>query len=181
MVLAADHASDVIDGGVDGSSPLGNPVGVAIKRTLEMATDAVSGPEAITNQTENTTTSNSNINPELNEGQQGKHIPGHNKNDPGRSQIGPGIDPGELVAGAANGDYPQVGTSGHGDPVFDFGKVIGTDASSGEETPYGTVHSGKKGSHIVPANPKKYKADTEVDQEESHQEGGGQNDDEATR
>lgn len=106
------------------------------------------------------------INPELHEGAQGKHIPGHNNHDPSRSPIANDVDPGELVAGAANGDYPQVGEGSRGDPIFDFGKTIGTDANSGQETPFGTVHSGKKGSHVVPANPDRVRDQQEEEKEE---------------
>ncbi|MCP4407853.1 MAG: hypothetical protein GY807_08850 [Gammaproteobacteria bacterium] len=115
------------------------------------------------------------INPELDEGKQGKHIPGHNNHDPAKSPISPDVDPGELVAGAANGDYPQVDEGARGDPVFDFGKEIGTDKSSGKKTRYGTVHSGKRGSHVVPANPDKVEGNLTQD------DGGGENDTEGSK
>jgi len=119
----------------------------------------------------------SEINPELHEGQQGKHVPGHNNHDPERSPIAEGIDPGELVGGAAEGDYPQVGTGARGDPIFDLGKVIGTDAKSGKKTPYGTVQSGKKGSHVVPANPDKVQEQmAENEQEQGDEEDGSSSD-----
>ena len=104
--------------------------------------------------TANAIMSMAGINPNVHEGAQGKHKPGHNNYLPGRSPIADDVDPGQLIDGAINGDYPQIGQGSRGDPVFDFGKVIGTVA--GKETQYGTVHSGKKGSHVVPADPAKY-------------------------
>ncbi|MEP2783651.1 MAG: polymorphic toxin type 50 domain-containing protein [Pseudoruegeria sp.] len=112
------------------------------------------------------------INPELHEGQQGKHVPGHNNHDPSRSPIADGVDPGELVAGAAEGEYEQVGQGARGDPIFDFGKTIGADAKSGKPTQYGTIHSGKKGSHVVPANPDKVREQIEQQEQEQDNEDG---------
>ena len=46
-----------------------------------------------------------------------------------------------------------MGTSERGDPVVDFGEPIEVDATTGEATQYGTIHSGNNGAHIVPTNP----------------------------
>jgi hypothetical protein len=41
-------------------------------------------------------------------------------------------------------------------PVVDFGKEIGTDFGTGQQTKYGTVHYGEQGAHVDPANPVQY-------------------------
>jgi hypothetical protein len=94
------------------------------------------------------------ISPTIHAGQQGKHIPGHNNQIPGRSTLNPGVDAQKLLDGVHSGTYKIVSQSARGQPVVDFGRVIGMDAASGLPTRYGTVHSGKGGAHIVPANPK---------------------------
>ncbi|MGV3654115.1 MAG: polymorphic toxin type 50 domain-containing protein, partial [Noviherbaspirillum sp.] len=86
-------------------------------------------------------------------GQQGKHIPGNNNFIPGRSTIDSSVNPQELLNGVHSGQYPVVGTGSRGQPIVDFGRPIGVDASSGLPTQYGTIHSGKSGAHIVPTNP----------------------------
>jgi len=88
-------------------------------------------------------------------GAQGKHIVGDKNYIPGRSTIDAGVDPQTLLDGAHSGKYPVVGTGARGQPIVDFGKPIGVDAGSGLKTQYGTIHSGKHGAHIVPANPKR--------------------------
>ncbi|OZI47990.1 polymorphic toxin type 50 domain-containing protein [Bordetella genomosp. 5] len=72
---------------------------------------------------------------------------------PGRSYLFDGVDPQKLLNGALAGEFPVVGYSSRGQPIVDFGRDIGVDASSGSATRYGTLHSGKNGAHIVPANP----------------------------
>jgi RHS repeat-associated protein len=94
----------------------------------------------------------------IHEGQQGKHTPGHNnfRESEGKSIINPNINPQSLLNGYHNGSYTVVGANGRGNPVVNFGNTIGVDKSSGLPTPYGTIHSGKGGAHIVPASPTLY-------------------------
>jgi hypothetical protein len=161
--LAIALGFEIADNGVVDGSVLGDPIRDVASSIAEEAPQAAS----------------SQVNPELNEGMQGKHIPGHNNHDPGRSPIAEGIDPGRLIEGAANGEYVQVGKGARGDPIFDFGKTIGTDAKSGKETRYGTVHSGNKGSHIVPANPDLVEGkarDEETEERNEKEERGGKED-----
>jgi len=91
--------------------------------------------------------------PHIHLGQQEKHIPGNNNFIPGRSTINGNVNPQELLDGAHSGQYPIVGAGKRGDPIVDFGRPIGVDASSGLPTQYGTIHSGRNGAHIVPTNP----------------------------
>ncbi|RWO75688.1 MAG: hypothetical protein EOS18_28965 [Mesorhizobium sp.] len=86
-------------------------------------------------------------------GQQGKHLPGHRNYIPGRSTLLPGVDPGELLAGVHGGKYPIVGKGARGQPIADFGRNIGVSEPGKVLTPYGQIHYGKKGAHIVPHNP----------------------------
>lgn len=81
------------------------------------------------------------------------HAPGNNNFIPGRSTIDSGVNPQELLNGVRGGQYPVVSTGSRGQPIVDFGRLIGVDASSGLPTQYGTIHSGKNGAHIVPTNP----------------------------
>ncbi|MFT3688835.1 RHS repeat-associated core domain-containing protein [Paenirhodobacter sp.] len=67
------------------------------------------------------------INPEINEGAQGKHRPGHNDFDPHRSPIDSEVNPHDLFGGAIRGEFDKVGETPRGDPI------------------------GKRGSHVVPA------------------------------
>ncbi|VFR41738.1 MafB-related protein [plant metagenome] len=92
----------------------------------------------------------------IHSGQQGKHIQGHNNFTPGRSFLNEGVDPQDLLRGTRAGEFPVVGTGSRGQPVLDFGRDIGVDGTSGLATRYGTIHSGKLGAHIVPANPTVY-------------------------
>ena len=86
---------------------------------------------------------------------QGKHIPGHNNYNPTKNRSILTADPSELLSGVHSGQYPVVRMAG-GKPVVDFGKPIGTYGGSGPQTQFGTVHYGKNGAHIVPANPTQY-------------------------
>jgi hypothetical protein len=94
----------------------------------------------------------------IHEGQQGKHTPGHNNfnTTEGKSIINSNVNPQSLLNGYHNGTYPVVGTSPRGNPVVNFGNLIGVDYKTGLSTPYGTIHSGKGGAHIVPAPPTIY-------------------------
>lgn len=96
----------------------------------------------------------SNLPKGIHSGAQGKHIPGHNNYIPGRSTIT--RDPQKLLDGVHSGKYPIVRTNPRGQPVVDFGKPIGTHAGTGKPTNFGTIHSGKNGAHIVPANPSQF-------------------------
>lgn len=106
-----------------------------------------------TNSTGETPPELEEVNPEIHDGAQGKHQPGHNNHIPGRSTINDDVDPQGLIDEALNGDHPVVGESARGDPVVDFGRPIGVVEPSGEPTSLGTIHSGQNGSHVVPANP----------------------------
>jgi hypothetical protein len=82
-------------------------------------------------------------------GQQGKHIPGHNNFTPGRSSLT--VDAQKLLNGVHEGTHPIVRMTPRNQPVVNFGKPIGE--FGGKATQYGIIHHGKKGAHIVPANP----------------------------
>jgi filamentous hemagglutinin len=86
----------------------------------------------------------------INVGQQGKHIKGHNNYQDGRSYFNDGVDPAELLAGVHSGRYPVVGTGARGYPVVDFGRPIGVDGRTGQSVTRGQIHYGKNGAHIVP-------------------------------
>jgi filamentous hemagglutinin len=105
-------------------------------------------------------TENSNDDsPKINEGQQGKHIPGHNNYISGRSELTHPDPQGLLNLGAGTGE--QFGNVPAGEPGskerVDFGETIGNyvDPSTGEKTPttIGIIHYGSNGAHIVPARP----------------------------
>lgn len=97
--------------------------------------------------------------PTIHEGQQGKHIPGHNNFQPGKSEL---TDPNPqrlLQEGAGRGQ--QIGDTPIGQPGskerVDFGRTIGNyvDPVTGEKTPTtnGIIHYGSRGAHIVPSRP----------------------------
>ncbi|MDP9877263.1 RHS repeat-associated protein [Variovorax boronicumulans] len=95
----------------------------------------------------------------IHEGQQGKHVPGHNNFQPGKSELNDPDPQGLLDQGAGTGQ--QVGNVPIGQPGskerVDFGKTIGTyvDPVTGARSPtsIGIIHNGSRGSHIVPARP----------------------------
>jgi RHS repeat-associated protein len=95
--------------------------------------------------------------PKVNMGRQGKHIPGHNNYQPGKSILR--ADPEELARQAGTGrslrDIP-VGQPGSREMV-DFGKIIGDhiDEVTGAATPtrWGVITYGKDGIHIFPVRP----------------------------
>ena len=94
----------------------------------------------------------SNIHPDL----QGKHIVGHPKYLEGRSTLD--ANPQSLLDGVNEGKY-KILRSNQNNVIVDFGKNIGTFFQNGNEigpTRFGTVHYGKNGAHIVPANPIQY-------------------------
>jgi len=94
--------------------------------------------------------------PKVNAGQQGKHQPGQNNYQPGRSVLK--ADPSELGRHAGTGQQVgklEVGLPGSKERV-DFGQPIGTHvdkAGNVSETTVGIIHYGKEGIHIVPARP----------------------------
>lgn len=91
----------------------------------------------------------------INDGKQGKHIPGHNNYQPGRST---------LTISTQEAQNLVNNYSGKGEKVSDnkervnFGKVIGNyvDPSTGVSMPttVGMIHYSKTGTHIVPVRPK---------------------------
>lgn len=91
----------------------------------------------------------------IHEGNQGKHIPGHNNYMKGRSVFRGSMKKAqELVdqyAGTGQWIPPKK-------ERVDFGEVIGTyvEQSTGKsyETTMGIIHYSEKGAHIVPATPK---------------------------
>jgi filamentous hemagglutinin len=99
--------------------------------------------------------------PKIHEGQQGKHVRGHNNFDPGRSELSDPNPQSLLDKGAGTGE--QVGNTPVGQPGskerVDFGKNIGdyVDRDTGERSPtsIGIIHYGSKGAHIGPARPRK--------------------------
>ena len=89
--------------------------------------------------------------PKINPGKQGKHVPGHNNFQPGKSELTHPDPQGLLDRGAGTGVQ-------HGNKeVVDFGEPIGTHvAPDGTRTPTtrGTIHYDQSGgAHIVPAKP----------------------------
>lgn len=97
--------------------------------------------------------------PQIHDGKQGKHVPGHNNFIQGRSEL-THPDPQQLVDDFA-GTGDAVGNVPPGEPGYkervDFGQTIGyyVDPASGEksETTMGIIHYAKDGVHIVPARP----------------------------
>jgi filamentous hemagglutinin len=95
--------------------------------------------------------------PKINMGRQGKHIPGHNNYQPGKSILR--ANPEELARHAG------TGRSLRGIPVgqpcsrelVDFGRIIGdaVDEATGATTPtrWGVITYGKDGIHIFPVRP----------------------------
>lgn len=88
-------------------------------------------------------------------GKQGKHIPGHNNYQKGKSIFkGTPETAQELI-----NKYAGTGAwKGSNKEVVDFGQVIGfyIDKNTGKayETTRGTIHYSTTGAHIVPAAPK---------------------------
>jgi filamentous hemagglutinin len=68
-------------------------------------------------------------------------------------------NPADLLQGLHNGDFTILRQPKPGQVVVDFGKPIGEYWSNGArvgETQFGSVSYGKKGAHIIPANPKQW-------------------------
>jgi hypothetical protein len=91
----------------------------------------------------------------INKGRQDLHAPGEGLT-PGRSPVT--SDAQALLDGVHAGDYPIIRINPRGQPVVDFGKPIGeyVTPSGSHSTQFGTLHFGKNGVHIVPANPVQY-------------------------
>ena len=95
--------------------------------------------------------------PPIHDGKQGKHVPGHNNNQPGKSQLSQ--DPESLRHYAGTGD--QVGSTPPGQPGYkervDTGEVVGTyRAPDGTESPSTVlmiVHAKDGTIHMYPARP----------------------------
>ncbi len=95
--------------------------------------------------------------PKVHMGRQGKHIPGHNNYQPGKSILT--ADPLELARQAGTGrslrDIP-IGQPGSRE-IIDFGTVIGqhVDEVTGTatQTAWGVITYGKDGIHIFPVRP----------------------------
>lgn len=95
------------------------------------------------------------------------NLPAISMRDQGRHIIGSGYiegrsvltsNPETLLNGINPGRYPVL-RANQNRVTVDFGKNIGIYYQNGQAigpTRYGTVHYGKKGSHIVPANPQQY-------------------------
>jgi RHS repeat-associated protein len=103
--------------------------------------------------------SGGNSGAKIEEGKQGKHVPGHNNFEPGKSEL-THPNPQSLVdehkgTGQQVGSTP-VGEAGSRERV-DFGTNIGVyvDPATGQRSPTtnGMIHESKKGVHIVPARP----------------------------
>jgi hypothetical protein len=95
--------------------------------------------------------------PKVHAGKQGKHQPGHNNFQQGKSELTG--DPNTLGRQAGTGQQvgnKQVGTAGSKERV-DFGETIGNhvDPATGASnaTSKGIIHYAKDGIHIVPAKP----------------------------
>ncbi|WP_239994605.1 MafB family polymorphic toxin, partial [Neisseria meningitidis] len=108
-------------------------------------------------QTRNVDFKAKSIGTKIHDGAQGKHISGHRNYIEGKSTLNQNINPQELLNGIHSGAYPVISKGARGNPVVDFGYPIGSDGKSGLSTNFGTIHSGKNGVHIVPANPKTIK------------------------
>jgi len=98
---------------------------------------------------------NCNFPSKINIGHQAKHIIGKGYIE-GRSILS--VDANSLLGGLNKGQF-KVLRINQNNAVVDFGKTIGTyinKSGKAASTRFGTVHFGKKGSHIVPANPYQY-------------------------
>jgi hypothetical protein len=91
----------------------------------------------------------------LETGKQGKHIPGHNNYQPGKSILTHPNPQGLLDRYAGTGQRIVGAAGGPGKERVDFGQVIGQVNVNGvmTNTTRGIIHYSNKGAHIVPANP----------------------------
>lgn len=91
----------------------------------------------------------------LEEGKQGKHIPGHNNYQPGKSYLTISMEEAKALAERYSGTgQPVSQDESNRKERVDFNKKIGytKDKNTGEEkeTSWGIIHHSKKGTHIVP-------------------------------
>ncbi len=96
---------------------------------------------------------NSLVPKNINLGQQGKHIFGHNNYTAGRSILS--SDPKALLEGYHSGKFKTLRIFNN-KVIVDFRDNIGIFYNGGNAvgpTRFGTIHYGKTGAHIVPANP----------------------------
>ena len=118
-----------------------------------------SSGEGKTNGSTGTASSGSNSGTKIEEGKQGKHVPGHNNFEPGKSELAhpnpQGLVDEHKGTGQQVGSTP-VGEAGSRERI-DFGTKIGVyvDPATGQRssTTNGIIHESKKGVHIVPARP----------------------------
>lgn len=97
--------------------------------------------------------------PPIEEGKQGKHVPGHNNFQEGKSELTHPAPQGLVDRHAGTGQ--QVGATPNGQPGakerVDFGTIIGNyvDPVTGAKSPTtnGIIHQSSKGVHIVPSRP----------------------------
>ena len=98
---------------------------------------------------------NSNNIPEnIHEGQQGKHIEGHNNYQEGKSILE--TDAQSLLNDFHAGNVESSTILNSNKVTVNFGKIIGKHIGlDGKSTPtsVGIIHHGKKGAHIVPSRP----------------------------
>lgn len=91
----------------------------------------------------------------INEGKQGKHIPGHNNYTPGKSELTISLPEANALVKANSGKGTPIGSNKE---RIDFGKIIGNyvDPVTGRKQPttVGIIHYSKSGTHIIPARPK---------------------------
>lgn len=89
----------------------------------------------------------------INIGQQGKHLFGHNNFRSGNSILN--TNPQKLLDGVNKGQFKILRVH-QNKVIVDFGKTIGNYYYNNVfigPTRYGTIHYGSSGAHIVPANP----------------------------
>ena len=91
----------------------------------------------------------------LNEGKQGKHIPGHNNYQEGKSELTISMFEASKLVDKYSGKGTPVGDNKE---RVDFGQIIGNykDPNTHNRVPttIGIIHYSKSGTHIVPARPK---------------------------
>lgn len=97
---------------------------------------------------------------EINEGRQNKHIPGTNNYQPGKSWLSISIDEAQRLVNHYSGYGSLINERKE---RVDFGMKIGqyVDSVTGEsvDTTIGIIHYSNKGTHIVPARPKRVRSD----------------------
>jgi RHS repeat-associated protein len=133
--------------------------GAALYGGEKALTWIASSSEGKTSGSTGTPSSGGNSGTKIEEGKQGKHVPGHNNFEPGKSEL-THPNPQSLIdehkgTGQQVGSTP-VGEAGSRERV-DFGTNIGVyvDPATGQRSPTtnGIIHESKKGVHIVPARP----------------------------